>query len=153
MNSTKTLSVVVLLLAALWTPVAQARGPRKGTVHYRAPRDTAASQVEDPDRRPGSGLAGRIVGGIGLAVAALNLVMLSVCESEDYPDESRETCRTGSLASAGVFGTIGVLSLAVGLSKKAAYKEWLKRHRYGGLESITPVVRRDRAGLQLRMRF
>lgn len=106
------------------------------------------------DAKPSTGLAGRIVGWIGVGVTGLNLATLPLCTADVIPEEERQPCRARTFAVAGTFGTIGLIALVTGYSKKAKHRRWLEQGgRYRVQHRLLPELSAGHARLDYRLEF
>ena len=128
MNSHLLAACAALLSLLVSAPPAEAQVSTPGVQAVQASDGELAPPARPWDRgeRPSTGLAGRIVGGIGLGLAGLNLATLPICTIDGYPEGLSDSCRAGTFALAGIFGTVGFIALVAGLSNKARHRRWLE---------------------------
>ena len=108
-----------------------------------------ASPAAPPDHAPlrkgnGAIISGWILTGVG----ALNLVTLPVCTIDIYPEDFRGVCVGASAAYAVVGLGVGVPLLAVGYSRRRAYREWKERR---GLVLVPEATRVSLSGAGARV--
>lgn len=122
---------------------------------------TTSAFAEPPpsyERPPRSGLAGVIVGSIGLGVAAVNFGTLPLCfDSPTYPYADHQAICLGFTVGYGVAGLVtGITGLGLGVPRRRAYKEWRNRARYGrspGFEGLSVGLTPQHTGLNARFHF
>jgi hypothetical protein len=161
-------SLAFIGVAALsaWPGVAEAQMDSLAPpTNASAPDDEASLPAQDPNAPsptdgqsysaakrgppPESGEALVIVGAIFTGVGAANLLTAPICKTDLVPSLSQDSCLEVELGAGGASAALGLILLVIGVSERAAYRDYYKAPTV----DLAPLLSPAGGGLELHMGF